>query len=244
MNSQQPHLRADLQLVESAPGINGAPQWVLADPITGRYFTLTPTALRLLRHWSLRHPQQILVAANNEPGLPLHIKELEQLMQFLRQHDLVAASDPEQRQRYLGKAKTMCTSLWKSLLHQYLFFRIPLCRPDPVLNLCWPWLQRYGAVFLTWGISAGIGAGAIFGQPRLGALHPFLSPPVQPVRHGGVWPFSGFCQVHSQTGARLYGETCRLSGTKHGGLPLSCCFPCSIPTSLTPGKPKIAGRDC
>lgn len=150
MNPHLPPLRADLQLVESAPGINGAPQWVLSDPITGRYFTLTPSAIRLLRHWPLRQPQQILAAANNEPGLPLRVKELEQLLQFLRQHDLVAASDPEQRQRYLGKAQAMRTSLWKSVLHQYLFFRIPLWRPDPVLNRCWPWLQRYGAPFLIW----------------------------------------------------------------------------------------------
>ncbi|WP_224558115.1 HlyD family efflux transporter periplasmic adaptor subunit [Pectobacterium versatile] len=150
MNLHLPPLRADLQLVESAPGINGAPQWVLSDPITGRYFTLTPSAIRLLRHWPLRQPQQILAAANNEPGLPLRVKELEQLLQFLRQHDLVAASDPEQRRRYLGKAQAMRTSLWKSVLHQYLFFRIPLWRPDPVLNRCWPWLQRYGAPFLIW----------------------------------------------------------------------------------------------
>ncbi|WP_010286374.1 site-2 protease family protein, partial [Pectobacterium brasiliense] len=150
MSPHLPPLRADLQLAESAPGINGAPQWVLSDPITGRYFTLTPSAIRLLRHWSLRQPQQILAAANSEPGLPLRVKELEQLMQFLRQHDLVAASDPEQRQRYLGKAHAMRTSLWKSVLHQYLFFRIPLWRPDPVLNRCWPWLQRYGTPFLIW----------------------------------------------------------------------------------------------
>ncbi|MBN3237586.1 HlyD family efflux transporter periplasmic adaptor subunit [Pectobacterium versatile] len=150
MNPHLPPLRADLQLVESAPGINGAPQWVLSDPITGRYFTLTPSAIRLLRHWPLRQPQQILAAANSEPGLPLRVKELEQLLQFLRQHDLVAASDPEQRRRYLGKAQAMRTSLWKSVLHQYLFFRIPLWRPDPVLNRCWPLLQRYGAPFLIW----------------------------------------------------------------------------------------------
>ncbi|MEI7341669.1 HlyD family efflux transporter periplasmic adaptor subunit [Pectobacterium brasiliense] len=150
MSPHLPPLRADLQLAESAPGINGAPQWVLSDPITGRYFTLTPSAIRLLRHWPLRQPQQILAAANSEPGLPLRVKELEKLLQFLRQHDLVAASDAEQRQRYLGKAQAMRTSLWKSVLHQYLFFRIPLWRPDPVLNRCWPWLQRYGAPFLIW----------------------------------------------------------------------------------------------
>lgn len=143
-----PALRADLQLAESAPGINGAPQWVLSDPITGRYFNLTPTAIRLLRYWSLRHPLQILDSANQEPGLPLHVKELEQLLQFLRQHDLVSANDAEQRQRYLGKARAMRTSLWKSVLHQYLFFRIPLWRPDPLLNRCWPWLKRIGPLFL------------------------------------------------------------------------------------------------
>lgn len=121
MNPLLPALRPDLQLAESAAGINGAPQWVLADPLTGRYFTLTPTAIRLLRHWSLRLPQQVLAAANQEPGLPLQVKELEQLLQFLRQHDLVTSGDAEQRQRYLSKARAMRTSLWKKVLHQYLF---------------------------------------------------------------------------------------------------------------------------
>jgi hypothetical protein len=148
MNPLLPALRPDLQIAESAAGINGAPQWVLADPLTGRYFTLTPTAIRLLRHWSLRQPLQILAAANQEPGLPLQVKELEQLLQFLRQHDLVTSGDVEQRQRYLGKAQAMRTSLWKKVLHQYLFFRIPLWRPDPILNRCWPWLKRYGTPLL------------------------------------------------------------------------------------------------
>ncbi|MBP2846647.1 HlyD family efflux transporter periplasmic adaptor subunit [Dickeya oryzae] len=143
-----PALRTDLQLVESATGLDGAPQWVLADPVTGRYFTLTPSAIRLLRHWSLRHPQWVLEAANREPGLPLQGRELEQLVRFLRNYDLIAASDPVQRQGYAIKAAAWRVSLWKTLLHQYLFFRIPLWRPDPVLNRCWPWLQRYGLLFL------------------------------------------------------------------------------------------------
>ncbi|MGL4454524.1 MAG: site-2 protease family protein, partial [Plesiomonas sp.] len=113
--------------------------------------SLTPTALRLLRHWSLCVPQQVLAAANQEPGLPLQVKELEQLLHFLRQHDLVTSGDAEQRQRYLLKAHTMRTSLWKKVLHQYLFFRIPLWRPDPLLNRCWPWLKRYGTPLLLRG---------------------------------------------------------------------------------------------
>lgn len=144
MNRILPALRRDLQLVESAKGLDGAPQWVLADPVTGRYFTLTPSAIRLLRHWPLRQPSKVLEAANQEPGLPLQEKELEQLLRFLRSHDLIAASDPQQRQGYAIKAAAQRISLWKTLLHQYLFFRIPLWRPDPLLSRCWPVLQRYG----------------------------------------------------------------------------------------------------
>ncbi|ACS84290.1 HlyD family efflux transporter periplasmic adaptor subunit [Musicola paradisiaca] len=152
MSEFLPALRADLQLVASAAGLDGAPQWVLSDPATGRYFTLTPSAIRLLRHWSLRELQSVLAAANTEPGLLLQRSDLEQLLRFLRNHDLIAASDPVQRQAYAIKAGAMRTSLWKSLLHQYLFFRIPLWRPDPWLSRCWPGLQRYGRPFLRVGL--------------------------------------------------------------------------------------------
>lgn len=196
MNPHLPPLRADLQLVESAPGINGAPQWVLSDPITGRYFTLTPSAIRLLRHWPLRQPQQILAAANSEPGLPLRVKELEKLLQFLRQHDLVAASDAEQRQRYLGKAQAMRTSLWKSVLHQYLFFRhssvATRSGTQPLLAVA----TALWCALSDLGLSIRPAAGFIFGQSRLGTLHPFVSTPLQPVWHGRVRCLSGVRQIY------------------------------------------------
>ncbi|MGM3174395.1 HlyD family efflux transporter periplasmic adaptor subunit [Dickeya lacustris] len=144
MSELLPVLRADLQLVTAASGLDGAPRWVLSDPVTGHYFTLTPSAIRLLRHWSLGDPQAVLAAANRDPGLPLQENELAQLLRFLRTHDLIAASDPQQRLGYVFKAAHSRVSLWKTLLHQYLFFRIPLWRPDPWLNRCWPWLQRIG----------------------------------------------------------------------------------------------------
>ncbi|MDH2431466.1 HlyD family efflux transporter periplasmic adaptor subunit [Pokkaliibacter sp. MBI-7] len=147
-----PALRNDLQLSEAAAGRDGAPQWTLSDPLTGRYFKMSPTAMRLLRHWGLRDPGRVLEAANTEPGLPVQGKELEQLLLFLRGHDLIAATDAEQRKSYMAKARTRQNSLWKSALHQYLFFRIPLWRPDPFLNRTWPWLQRYGRLLLGLGL--------------------------------------------------------------------------------------------
>ncbi|MDH4609810.1 biotin/lipoyl-binding protein [Pseudomonas sp. BN102] len=147
-----PALRPDLQLSPAAPGLDGAPQWTLADPLRGRYFKLGAAAVRLLRHWALSDPQRVLNAANAEPGLPLGAAELEELLRFLRGHDLIAALDGEQRASYGAKAASQRQSLAKRVLHQYLFFRIPLWRPDAFLNRAWPVLQRNGRWLLRWGL--------------------------------------------------------------------------------------------
>jgi putative peptide zinc metalloprotease protein len=147
-----PALRPDLQLSPAAPGLDGAPQWTLADPLRGRYFKLGAAAVRLLRHWTLGEPQRVLAAANAEPGLPLGQAELEDMLRFLSNHDLIAALDDKQRASYAMKAAAQRQSPWKRVLHQYLFFRIPLWRPDPFLNRAWPVLERHGSWLLRWGL--------------------------------------------------------------------------------------------
>ncbi|MFZ6045557.1 biotin/lipoyl-binding protein [Pseudomonas sp. CR3202] len=147
-----PALRPDLQLSPAAPGLDGAPQWTLADPLRGRYFKLGASAVRLLRHWALGEPQRVLAAANAEPGLSLGAVELEELLRFLRGHDLIAALDAEQRAGYAARAAAQRQGLWQRVLHHYLFFRIPLWRPDAFLNRAWPVLQRTGPSLLRWGL--------------------------------------------------------------------------------------------
>ena len=143
-----PPLRDDLHLSPAAPARDGSPQWTLADTISGRYFKLNGSAIRLLRHWALGEPERVMAAVNKEPGIPLGNDDLQQFLRFLRAHDLIAGSDREQRDSYALKAASRRQSLVKRVLHQYLFFRIPLWRPDPFLNRTWPWLQRYGMTLL------------------------------------------------------------------------------------------------
>ncbi|MBP5077121.1 biotin/lipoyl-binding protein [Pseudomonas chlororaphis] len=154
-----PSLRADLQLSAAAPALDGSPRWTLADPVRGRYFKLGAAAMRLLRHWSLGDAGQVLRAANREPGLPLGGAELDELLGFLRSHDLITALDPQQRASYELKAAAQHQSLWQVLLHQYLFFRIPLWRPDTFLNRAWPWLARLGPGLLRYGLPLTLGLG-------------------------------------------------------------------------------------
>jgi len=147
-----PALRPDLQLSSATPAASGAPRWTLADPLRGRYFQLGEAAMRLLRHWSLGDAPRVLAAANREPGAALGDDDLGQMLRFLREHDLLAASDAEQRASYALKAAQQRQSPWKKLLHQYLFFRIPLWRPDAFLGRTWPWLARFGPGLLRYGL--------------------------------------------------------------------------------------------
>ncbi|MDY7562736.1 HlyD family efflux transporter periplasmic adaptor subunit [Pseudomonas sp. 10B1] len=154
-----PSLRADLQLSQASASLDGSPRWTLADPVRGRYFKLSIAAIRLLRHWSLGDAEQVLQAANREPGLPLGATELDELLVFLRAHDLIGALDPQQRASYAYKAAAQRRGMWQMLLHQYLFFRIPLWRPDAFLNWAWPWLERFGPRLLRYGSPATLGLG-------------------------------------------------------------------------------------
>jgi putative peptide zinc metalloprotease protein len=156
---QLPALRPDLQLSPAATALDGSPQWTLADPLRGRYFKLGSAALRLLRHWALGDAQHVLNAANEQAGAPLGETDLQQLLRFLREHDLIAALDAEQRASYGAKAAARRQSLWRQVLHQYLFFRIPLWRPDAFLNRTWPWLERHGARLLRIGLPLVLGLG-------------------------------------------------------------------------------------
>jgi len=149
---QLPALRPDLQLSVAAPALDGAPQWTLADPLRGRYFKLGVAAMRLLRHWTLGDVRQVLRAANAEPGQPLGEADVQEMLRFLRGHDLIAAQDAEQRGSFASKAAFQRQGFWKALLHQYLFFRIPLWRPDAFLDRTWPWLRRYGPSLLRYGL--------------------------------------------------------------------------------------------
>nr|WP_318381471.1 HlyD family efflux transporter periplasmic adaptor subunit [uncultured Enterobacter sp.] len=147
-----PALRDDLQLCAAPPALDGSPQWTLADTLAGRYFKLSGSAMRLLRHWALGEEERVLAAANREAGVPLGSDEVQGLLRFLRANDLIVGSDSEQRASYGLKAAARRKGLLTQLLHQYLFFRIPLWRPDPFLNRCWPLLARHGGWLLRYGL--------------------------------------------------------------------------------------------
>ena len=75
-------------------------------------------------------PQQIIEAVNAETTLNVQLEDLEALWRFLEQHSLLQANSQQAAERLQQRATTLKTEPYKWLINHYLFFRIPLVRPQ------------------------------------------------------------------------------------------------------------------
>jgi putative peptide zinc metalloprotease protein len=150
-----PPLRPELRLHPGPTGTDGAPTWTLVDPARNRFFRLGWPVFEMLARWTLDSPQAIAQAVSDETPLSLAEDDVQTLVAFLAGNDLLRASTPEQVGRLNTVARAAKHSPAQRLLHGYLFFRIPLLRPDRALGRALPWL---GWVFTQGFLFATLGA--------------------------------------------------------------------------------------
>lgn len=156
-----PALRDDLQLYEGPPAADGAPTWTIGDPVRGRYFHIGYVAFQLLSQWHLGLPQRVLAAANAVLTEPADGAAIDELLYFLRANNLIAGHAPGQIDSYLAQVRATRVSWLHWLLHNYLFIRIPLVRPDRFLRKTLPWIEPlFSSRFLA--IMAAIGSLGLF----------------------------------------------------------------------------------
>ncbi len=140
-----PPLRNDIRIEPAAPGEGGVRQWCLFDPMRGAYFLINEIAVALLANWQAGSASKIAAAAST--GLrPVGIEHVEGLYRFLVTNELLGGSAPEQRAAYRRRNAARRESPLAWLMHRYLFFRIPLIRPDRLLTsampVVMPWFNR------------------------------------------------------------------------------------------------------
>ncbi|MBF0185695.1 MAG: peptidase M50 [Magnetococcales bacterium] len=134
-----PPLREELQLHPGPPAANGAPTWTIHDPGNNRYYRIGWLPFELLCRWHLGQPRAILQATAAETTLQPTDADLQQLLQLLQRHSLLQAEGEADRQR-LQTQYASGKQRWSSwLLHHYLFLRLPLLHPDPLLNRLRPY---------------------------------------------------------------------------------------------------------
>ena len=130
-----PELRADLQVAGARDGI------VIFDPLRQRYHHLDRVAAELLRLWpSCRSMEELAEAADVHCGHRLQPEQLDAFHAFLLQNEL-AIGGGESWRRLAATARRAHPGWLSSALHNYLFVRISLVRPQRTLTRIVPHLD-------------------------------------------------------------------------------------------------------
>ena len=155
-----PGLRQDLHLLPADRQDDGVPAWRIHDPVRNRFFDIGWIEFELMQRWQegMAVADLIDAVAASTPIQPT-LDELATLLAFLEQHQLLAPSSAARRDALKRLCAARKRPLWQLLLHHYLFFRVPVLRPDAWLERVAPrlaWLFGSGFVTLTL-LAAGAG---------------------------------------------------------------------------------------
>lgn len=129
-----PPLREDLRLYPGATARDGSPTWRILDPIRNSFFEIGWLEFELLARWSeARDPVSLAARVAGETPLKPTEEEVLELVEFLASNQLLSPTSELARQRLGGRVTSAKQSPLMWVLHHYLFFRIPLWRPDAFL---------------------------------------------------------------------------------------------------------------
>jgi len=136
-----PPLREDLRFVEGAPGADGSPTWIIADPVRGKYFQIGWAAYQMLSRWEGRSAEAVLLQIHAETTCRATRQDLDDLLRFLYENHLMR-DPPQGGYRAYAAQADAARPLWLIwLVHHYLFFQIPLVRPDRFLRATLPYVE-------------------------------------------------------------------------------------------------------
>lgn len=151
-----PELRQELELIEGATCAGGSPGWLIHDPVRNQYFHLDWASFELLRCWGPIAPAALLEQVRERGQVHVGEAELNHLIQFLNRYQLLQVASGSAAQMARSRAQ-MTGSWWAWLLHNYLFFRVPVLRPDAFLNRTRHWVAFvYTRFFMSLTLLAGV----------------------------------------------------------------------------------------
>nr|WP_241653223.1 HlyD family efflux transporter periplasmic adaptor subunit [Pseudomonas alkylphenolica] len=149
-------LRDDLRLLETAPDRSGEPAWVIHDTVLNRFYRIGWLEFECLLRWE-RTPNAICQAIHSETALRPDVEQIVEFRQFLENHQLLRPGR-EALARMASRSEGNAWLSWRWWLHHYLFFRVPLLRPQQHLQtlakkLDWLFQPLTGVIVLLLGLT-------------------------------------------------------------------------------------------
>lgn len=138
-----PQLREDIQISIASNSYDGSKNWTLYDPINNRFYRVSALVYHLLSNWVLGNSRDLIqYVESNTTFLPTP-GDVSELIGFLHTNQLTIQSCSQQFDFYLKQHQALHQNLLRRVLAHYLFFRIPLFRPDAFLNRTYPFIKKF-----------------------------------------------------------------------------------------------------
>lgn len=130
-----PPLREELELFSAPTAWDGQPNWTLHDPVRNSFFRIDWLSFEILSRWQMAEADVIAADIDRHTTLHPEVEDVLVMARFLQDNQLLRT--PANSARLMADSVRRRRGNWFStLLHSYLFFRVPLVRPDG-------WLQRH-----------------------------------------------------------------------------------------------------
>lgn len=136
-----PRLREDLTLYPGPADKNGAPTWTLHDPARNQYFAIDWVAFEIISRLDLGNADEVCEAIGDQTTLLVSLDDVEATLKFLSDNELIYQYGYQDTSQLLSKNRSRNKNWFDSLLHGYLFFRIPILKPDNMLDRLLPKVQ-------------------------------------------------------------------------------------------------------
>ncbi len=134
-------LREDLKLYPGPRTREGQPTWTLHDPLANRFFRIGWLQFEILSRWRMSMPGDIANAINQETTLHAGEEDVAEFAKFCAVNNLFPARGPMAMAQLSRQAAVFRKHWLIWLVKNYLFFRIPLVRPDRFLEQTLPFVR-------------------------------------------------------------------------------------------------------
>ncbi|MFT3858108.1 MAG: HlyD family efflux transporter periplasmic adaptor subunit [Aquabacterium sp.] len=148
LSAPLPLLRQELALLPGPLLPDGQPSHTLHDPVRNLFFQIDWPTFEALRRWHLGSAQAVAAEVSDQTTLHLDAHDIHAMADFFRQHELTQVPPGQARDLAAGLAARHGHWLTQ-LLHHYLFFRIPLIKPDRWLSR---WAPRLDFLYARWAL--------------------------------------------------------------------------------------------
>ena len=140
-----PYLREDLEIFRGNSREDGSPAWLLYDALRNKYFTLGLTAFRLIKNWKAGEDIKTFEKKINQDGIEANSEEIESFVNFLQLNNLIVQPRGQSTNLLLQQKNAQKKNWLYFLIHSYLFFKIPLIKPDEWLGRTLKYVRAFGS---------------------------------------------------------------------------------------------------